>query len=308
MRSTFTATLIFAVGALLFQPAISELAGAQPGAGRSYRLEKVADGVYLAVPSAPGPVSANVPVIVTDQDVILVGTHFAPAAARALIDQVKAVSDKPVRFIVSTHYHAPQPGAPRETFPPGVDVIGHDLARRTILLDAAGRPRPAAGIAPPTLGMTTRMAFYRGDREIRLLYIGRGHSDNDIVVFLPKERILCTGDLLTGELPDMADANITDWVSTLEAMKVIDFDTILPARGAPIKGKNRLSAWQSYLRDVLTQATDLLNKEATAEETARRVDLTSHRKDFPEITGPGVDLAAVKRLETQIELDPPFQP
>ena len=296
--------------AVLFQTvnAASQPAGAQRSDGGAYRLDKVADGVYLAVPSAPGPASANIPVIVTDQDVILVGTHFSPASARVLIDQVKAVSDKPVRFIVTTHYHAPQPGAPRETFPAGVDVIGHDLARRVILLDAAGRPRPAAGIAPPTLGMTTRLAFYRGDREIRILYIGRGHSDNDIVVFLPKERILCTGDLLTGTLPDMADANITDWVSTLEAMKVIDFDTILPARGAPIKGKDKISAWQSYLRDVLSQATELLNKNVSAEETARRVDLTSHRKDFPEITGPGVDLAAVKRLETQIELDPPFQP
>jgi glyoxylase-like metal-dependent hydrolase (beta-lactamase superfamily II) len=156
--------------------------------------------------------------------------------------------------------------------------------------------------------MTTRLALYRGDREIRMLYIGRGHSDNDIVVLLPKERILCTGDLLTGTLPDMADGNITEWVSTLEAMKVLDFDTVLPARGAPFKGKNRISAWQSYLRDVLAQTTELLNKGISAEETARRVDLSSHKKDFPEIDGPGVALAAVKRLQTQIELEPPFQP
>ena len=101
------------------------------------------------------------------------------------------------------------------------------------------------------------------------------------MVLLPKERMLCTGDLLTGALPDMADGNITDWVSTLEAMKVLDFDTVLPARGAPFKGKDKIVAWQSYLRDVLA---------------------------FPEIAGPGVDLAAVKRLQTQIELDPPFQP
>jgi hypothetical protein len=191
--------VVAAAGALLFQAAAaSPQLDAQSIEGGAYRLDKVADGVYLAVPSAPGPASANIPVIVNDQDVMLVGTHFSPASARALIGQVKTVSDKPVRFIVNTHYHAPQPAAPRESFPAGVDVIGHDLARRAILLDAAGRPRPAAGIAPPTLGMTTRLAFYRGDREIRILYIGRGHSDNDVVVFLAKERILCTGDLLTG--------------------------------------------------------------------------------------------------------------
>jgi glyoxylase-like metal-dependent hydrolase (beta-lactamase superfamily II) len=233
---------------------------------------------------------------------------LTPASARALIEQVKTISDRPVRFIVNTHYHAPAPAAPRESFPPGVDVVGHELARRAILMDDAGRPRPEAGIAPPTIGMTTRLALYRGDREIRILYIGRGHSDSDIVVLLPKERILCTGELLTGGLPDMSAGNITDWVSTLEAMKVLVFDTVLPARGAPFKGKDRIIAWQSYLRDVLVQTTDLLNKGVPPEETARRVDLTSHRKDFPEITGPGVALAAVTRLQTQIELDPPFQP
>src|SRR5439155_13306602 len=238
MRSKFAAAVIVAAGGLLFQPpAASKLAGAQRSEGGSYRFDKVAEGVYLAVPAAPASASANIPIIVNDQDAILVGTHFSPASARALIDQVKTVTDKPVRFIVNTHYHAPAPSTPREAFPAGVDVIGHELARRAILFDAAGRPRQAAGIAPPTIGMTTRLAFYRGDREIRILYIGRGHSDNDIVVLLPKERILCTGDLLTGTLPDMSDANITEWVSTLEAMKTLDFDTVLSARGAPINVK-----------------------------------------------------------------------
>ena len=103
---------VFTAGALLSQAVTPKLAAAQSSAGGPYRLDKVADGVYLAVPASPGPAAANIPVIVSDQDVILVGTHFSPASARALIDQVKAVSDKPVRFIVNTHYHAPQPSAP----------------------------------------------------------------------------------------------------------------------------------------------------------------------------------------------------
>jgi cyclase len=266
-----------------------------------YRLDKIADGVWLAVPAAPAHTADNIPVIVTDRDVVLVGSHFAPPAARTLIEQLKTVTDKPVRFIVNTHYHTSQ-NAPKDAYPAGVEVIGHELARRTLLFDAQGRPRSSNSAGPPpTLGMTTRLSLYRGDREIRILYLGRGHSDSDLVVFLPKERILCSGELLVGVLPDMSEGSISDWVSTLELLKTIDFQTVLPARGVPFTGKDKASALQRYLRDVLTQATDLLNSGVSVEETAKRVDLTSHKKDFPEIQGLGVDVSAVKRLQTQVE-------
>jgi hypothetical protein len=75
------------------------------------------------------------------------------------------------------------------------------------------------------------------------------------------------------------------------------------------RGKEKIDALQSYLRDVLTQTTDLLNKGVSVDEAARRVDLTAHAKDYPQIKGPGVDIAAVRRLQSQIE-DPPagFEP
>jgi cyclase len=270
-----------------------------------YRLEKITEGIYLAVPNAPGRDAANIPVIVGNEDAVLVGTHFFPAAARALIDQVKTATGKNVRYIVNTHYHAVATAA-GETFPPGVEVIGHELARKTLLTDAAGKPRRnGSTVAPPTLGMTTRLVLYRGDREIRIVYVGRGHSDNDLLVLLPRERIICTGDLLVPGLPDMSEGNITEWISTLELLKLQDFDMVLPARGAPFKGKEKIDALQSYLRDVLSQTTDLLNKGVSADEAARRVDLTSHAKDYPQITQPGVDIAAVRRLQTQIEDPPP---
>ena len=273
-----------------------------------YRLDKVADGVYLAVPASPAPNAANIPVIVTDQDVVLVASHLAPAPARALIEQVKTITDRPVRFIVNTHYHGSQAGS-REPYPAGVEVIGHELARRTLLFDQAGHPRPAdAMMVPPTIGMTTRLSLYRGEREVRILYVGRGHSDTDLVVLLPKEHILCSGELLTALLPDMSDGFVSDWASTLESMKLLDFDTVLPARGPSLKGKDKIAALQSYLRDALNQTTELLNKGTSVAEVARRVDLTAHKKDFPEIQGPGIDVNAVRRMQSQIEEEPSWEP
>jgi cyclase len=302
MRPVFIVAAVIFACAVLAPPSIrAQTAG--------YRLDRIADGVYLAVPTTPRAGATNVPVIVNDRDVVLVGTHFTPAVARTLADQVKTIADRPVRFVINTHYHAATSAAVGEPYPAGMEVIGHELARRTLLFDARGQPRPANTIGvPPTIGMTTRLSLYRGDREIRVQYVGRGHSDNDIVVFLPKERILCSGELLVNGLPDMGFGNITDWVSTLEALKAMDFQTVLPARGAPFTGKERVSALQSYLRDVLAQATELLNKDVAPEEAARKVDLTSHSKDFPEIRSPGVDVAAVRRLKTQIEEPEAWEP
>src|SRR5437763_13867812 len=148
------------ISALLLAPVPT--ASAQAAA--RYRLDKITDGVYLAVPGVPGPDAANIPVLVSDRDVILVGTHLFPADAQALVQQVKTLTDKPVRYIVNTHYHA-VPTAAGAAFPAGIDVIGHELARKTLLTDGAGNPRPAGStVAPPTVGMTTRLALYRGER------------------------------------------------------------------------------------------------------------------------------------------------
>jgi glyoxylase-like metal-dependent hydrolase (beta-lactamase superfamily II) len=294
---------VFLAVLALWTAAAQQQTGAQ-GPVR-YTIQKITDGVLLAVPTVPGPNAANVPLIAGEDDVILVGTHLFPADARSLIEQVRKELNKSVRYIVNTHYHA-VPTAAGESFPAGVEVIGHELARRTLLTDSAGKPRPPrATVAPPTVGMTTRLVLYRGDREVRILYVGRGHSDNDLIVLLPKERIICTGDLLVPGLPDMSGGNVTDWISTLESLKLQDFDMVLPARGAPFKGKTRIDALQGYLRDVVSQTTDLLNKGLSVEETARRVDLTAHSKEFPEIKGPGLSLDAVRRLQTQIEPPPP---
>jgi hypothetical protein len=100
-----TVTICGVCWALLFH-------GVVAGQSPAYRLDRIADGVFLAVPASPAPAVANIPIIVSDQDAILIGTHFSPASARALIEQVKTVTDKPVHFIVNALSRTTTP-APR---------------------------------------------------------------------------------------------------------------------------------------------------------------------------------------------------
>ena len=116
------------------------------------------------------------------------------------------------------------------------------------------------------------------------------------MVFLPRERIVCTGDLMESRLAYMGDAFFDEWVATLEALKKVDFALVLPGHGAPFANKGLITAFQSYLTDATQKVGELRAQGATAEQAAARVDLTSHQKEFPQITGPGADLRGVRRI------------
>lgn len=149
---------------------------------------------------------------------------------------------------------------------------------------------------PPNLTYSSKMTINKGPREIQLLFLGRGHTGGDTVVFLPKERIVCTGDLMESRLAYMGDAFFDEWVTTLEALKKLDFALVLPGHGTPFRDKGLITAFQSYLTDLTKQGVALRKQGVSADEAARRVDLTSHAKDFPSIQGPGADLRGVRRL------------
>ena len=100
-------------------------------------------------------------------------------------------------------------------------------------------------------------------------------------MFLPKERIVCTGDLMESTVAYMGDAMFDEWITTLDALKKLDFDLVLPGHGVPFKEKAKITGFQGYLKDLMSQVADLRKQGVSADDAARRVDLTSHRTDFP---------------------------
>jgi cyclase len=149
---------------------------------------------------------------------------------------------------------------------------------------------------PPNVTFTTKIVLYAGQREIQLLFLGRGHTGGDTVVFLPKERIVCTGDLMESRPAYLGDAFFDEWITTLDELKKLDFTTVLPGHGKPFNDKSLIAAFQSYLTDVMNQVANLRRQGVSPEVAAHRVDLRSHQKDFPEITGPGAELRGVRRI------------
>jgi cyclase len=149
---------------------------------------------------------------------------------------------------------------------------------------------------PPNITLRTQMTLYRGSREIQIRFLGRAHTAGDVVVYLPREKVVMTGDFLTAALSNMSDAFVNEWPATLEELKKLDFDTVLPGHGEAFTDKAKIDYFQAYLRDVWTEVSRLKQQGVSAEDAAKRADLTTHRAHFPTITAPGVPLIAVTRI------------
>src|SRR5262245_39715872 len=157
---------------------------------------------------------------------------------------------------------------------------------------------------PPTVTYSTKKVLDLGGREVQLLFLGRGHTNGDTVVFLPKEKIVATGDLMESQIAYMGDAQFSEWITTLDALKRLDFDTDLPGHGMPFRGKELITAFQGYLRDLMKQGADLRKQGVTADAAAQRVDLTAYKSAFPQIQGRGAELRGVRRLYAWMDEQP----
>jgi len=338
MRTRITLVFALFVAGWLWIDARAQSGG--PIVSGAHRFEKIADGIYYATSSGTMQVGANSPVIVADTETLIVDPGTSPGAGRALVQDIKAVSDKPVKYVIDSHYHYDHLFG-NQVFGPDVQIIGHDhtterlkantLEQYTFLTSVrpipqrvealrqriaqAKDPQQRAALerqvqnslnyveqvkevtqTPPNLTFDHTLTLHRGGRELRLMYLGRGHTDTDVVTLLPRERIVLTGDLMESVLSYMGDSYPEEWIATLDRLKAMDFDTVLPGHGVPFKGKERITAFQAYLRDLIDQTTALRRQGMSAEDAALKVDLTRHATMFPQIRAVGVDPAVTRRI------------
>jgi cyclase len=309
--------------------------------GKVYNFEKIADGVYYATSTSQMATGGNHPIFVGDRDVFLVDAGTTPAAARALLEDLKLITDKPVRWVVNTHFHFDHTDG-NSVFGPEVQILAHEYVRHAIVdldvlhrepfktafanlpiqIDAlktqiAAEQNPAKRAVlqkqldakqadleefktikptPPTMTYTSKLTLYQGQREIQLLHLGLGHTRGDTFVYLPKERIICTGDMMESQPAYMGDAVFDEWLKTLDAVKEMSFDTVLPGHGVPFHDKSLITAYQNLLRDFMSQVTELRKQGLTPEQAAPKVDLTAHKGDFPQIQGTGAETRGVRRM------------
>ena len=281
--------------------------------GPAFIFEEVAEDIYHARGTGNLMVGSNAAVIVNEDDVVVVDSYISPVAAAAMAAELIAITDKPIRYVINTHFHFDHAHG-NQVYPAGVQIIGHEFTYEMLangesvgrsynrfadwFAGVPGGPEGQDGLVPtaPTMTLSDNMTLHRGDREIRLLFLGRGHTGGDVVVYLPAEKILITGDLLLESMPFMGDSYPTDWVETLDKLKDLDFEIVMPGHGRPFSDRGRIDRLQRLLTDVWQKAVDACNRDLSAEQAAAQIDLTDHAPAYPEIDGPGAPLALVERV------------
>ena len=128
---------------------------------------------------------------------------------------------------------------------------------------------------PPSLTINERMSIFRGEREIRLVHLGRGHTGGDVVVHLPSERLVFTGDLFFTGAPFLGDGFADEYPETLERLKDLDVDMFVPGHGPIVTDKDQIQVTQNYLADYWTQVSEAHLAGLTVDEAVAEVDLSS---------------------------------
>jgi glyoxylase-like metal-dependent hydrolase (beta-lactamase superfamily II) len=212
----------------------------------------------------------NTGIVIGDDAVLVADTQATPAMAADVIRRIREITDKPINYVVLTHYHAVRVlGA--SAYQPQQIVASHDTYELIVergeqdKASEIGRfPRlfrnvetVPAGLTWPTMTFSGRMTLWLGKLEVQLLQLGRGHTKGDTVVWLPGEKTLLSGDLVEFDAtPYAGDAYFQDWPKTLDNIAALKPEALIPGRGPALKGTAQvnkgLEATRGFISDVWT--------------------------------------------------------
>jgi cyclase len=304
-------------------------------------VEKLAEGVYtIRHKDAPDLFpQGNTTVIIGEREVLVVDSTYLPSTAREDIAQIRQWTNKPVRYLVNTHWHFDHTmgnGAYWDAFP-GLSIVAHaetanqvagynpgwfarypgradrlqrmiesgkDNNGRTLSADEKKEYAEAiAGMAPvmeeiktikdraPSIRFDSEMSIDLGGREVRLLHLGRGNTAGDAIIYLPKEKIVITGDLVVSPVPYLFGGYPAEFARTLRKLGRIDHAVMVPGHGNVFRGA-AATAYVSQVTEFLEEVTAKVseethragsgptNLEAVRAAVQKRMDVAGWRKRF----------------------------
>ena len=237
----------------------------------------------------------NTGIVVGDDAVMVIDTQATPAMAQDVIRRIREVTDKPIKYVVLSHYHAVRVlGA--SAYQPEHVIASEDTLS---LIKERGEQDKASeigrfprlfrnvesvppGLTWPTLTFTGRMTLWLGKLEVQLIQLGRGHTKGDTVVWLPQDKVLFSGDLVEFDAtPYAGDAYFQDWPKTLDNIAALKPEALVPGRGAALQGALQVAKGLEGTRAFVSELFASVKAGAVAGKELRAVYRETYDKLKP---------------------------
>ena len=261
MRKLKRLPLLLVVGTLLLQ--MSEAAAQQTRPDDE--ITRLADDVYVYRHLFHQSIF-----IVTPQGVIVTDPINLDAATW-LKAEIKKLTGQPVRYVIYSHDHADHITG-GTVFADSATFVSHAAARQVLLKGSR------ANTPLPDLTFTDRMFIDLGGKRVELIYTGKNHSDNSLVVLLPQNKVLFAVDFIPVETVAyraLPDSYPDDWIESLKQVERLDFDTLVPGHGK-VGRKEHVQQFRGYLEDLRTAVAEQIQKGASLEDAKRNVRLPKY--------------------------------
>jgi len=227
-------------------------------------FEKLSDNAYAY--TAEG--DPNTGIIVGDEAIMVIDTQATPVMAEDVIRRIREVSDKPIKYVLLSHYHAvrvlgasaydaQEILASRDTYDLIVERGEQDKASEIgrfprLFRNAESIP---PGLTWPTMTFEGHMTVDLGNLEVHLMQVGRGHTKGDTIAWLPKQKILFAGDLVEYQsTPYAGDCYFREWPRTLDRLGDFKAEQMVPGRGPALKNatevRQALAGTRAFLTDL----------------------------------------------------------
>lgn len=267
-----TCLVLFAAVFVLQGVWVASTQSAKPPA--PLRTERVRNDLYVV--SGEG---GNVAVYVTAEGVVLVDDMFHRNHADILA-QVRAVTDRPLKYVINTHQHDDHAGGNARMLPLA-EVIAHQnvYANLTDLKRPYYEDTPGTPIGLPRVTFTDRLDLHVGGRAVQAHYFGRAHTSGDAVVYFPDVRTIHTGDLFlavrTTGMPIYVDyvqgGSVREWSKVLDGMLALDFDLAIPGHG-PVSSRADIVSFKAKLEAMRARMTTLVRANAPREQIVKTLE------------------------------------